>query len=150
MTSIIKNEDIVPLLTGRTPANVNRLFSYFLKQEELPLTKEQWSVMAVLWNKDGITQQDLADATFRDRPGITRLLDNLEKEGLTERRAHPTDRRVNLIYITKKGKELEKPVLRALKKTVDIAAKNISSESLENLRDTFRQINKNITELGII
>lgn len=144
MTTTLKNADVLHLLTGRTPLNINRLLSHYLKEDGIPLTREQWTVMAILWKADGCTQQDLADATYRDRPGITRLLDNLQKENLIERKPHETDRRTNRVFITEKGRNLEKPVIKALNKTIETATKNISNEQLETLRITFNQINENI------
>ena len=44
------------------------------------LTIEQWSVLYQLWKEDGKSQQELCNATFRDKPSITRLIDNLEKQ----------------------------------------------------------------------
>ncbi|MCO6497898.1 MAG: MarR family transcriptional regulator [Chitinophagaceae bacterium] len=146
MTTRIKNEDTLNLLTGRTPLNINRLLSYFLKESDISLTKEQWSVMAVLWKNDGCTQQVIADATYRDRPGTTRLLDNLEKDGFIERRADKTDRRANLIYLTKKGKSVEKSVVEALDKTINVATKGINDQKINLLREIFEQINTNIQE----
>jgi DNA-binding MarR family transcriptional regulator len=35
------------------------------------LTIEQWSVLYHLWKQDGISQQELCNATFRDKPSIT-------------------------------------------------------------------------------
>jgi DNA-binding MarR family transcriptional regulator len=49
------------------------------KQANLDITIEQWSVLYHLWKEDGMSQQQLCDATFRDKPSITRLVDNLEK-----------------------------------------------------------------------
>lgn len=149
MTMILKNEDFIHLLTGRTPLNMDRLLSYHLKEEQIPLSREQWSVMAVLWKEDGCTQQRLADVTHRDRPGITRLLDNLQKEGFIERRAHETDRRTNRIFLTAKGKSVQGNVVRALTKTVEAATKNIGNAQLSNLRKTFEQINNNIQNLEL-
>lgn len=146
MTTRFKNEDVLHLLTGRTPLSVNRLLSYYIKESGISLTKEQWSIMAVLWENDGCTQQVLADATYRDRPGITRLVDNLEKEGYIQRKAHPTDRRTNLIYLTKKGKEVEKPVVNALDETIQVATQNLSDKQLNDLRKTLDQIHNNIQE----
>lgn len=146
MTTRFKNEDVLHLLTGRTPLSVNRLLSYYIKESGISLTKEQWSIMAVLWENDGCTQQVLADATYRDRPGITRLVDNLEKEGYIQRKAHPTDRRTNLIYLTKKGKEAEKPVVNALDETIQVATQNLSDKQLNDLRKTLDQIHNNIQE----
>lgn len=149
MTTRIKNEDIFNLLTGRTPLSINRLLSYFLKESGISLTKEQWSVMAVLWDKDGCTQQVIATATYRDRPGTTRLLDNLEKQGYIERKPEIADRRTNLIYLTKKGKSIEQKVISALNKTIDLATQNITDRQISSLRNIFGQINKNIQELEL-
>ena len=38
-----------------------------------------------LWKQDGMSQQELCNATFRDKPSITRLVDNLEKLQLVKR-----------------------------------------------------------------
>lgn len=149
MTTVIKSNDIVPLLTGRTPMKVNRLMDFYLKEEQIPLSKEQWSVMAVLWEKDGCTQQEIADATFRDRAGITRLLDNLQKNDLVERRADVNDRRTNLVFLTKNGKKIEAKVVKVLKKTIDAITAGISHQEIENIRRTFQRINENIEQLKI-
>lgn len=148
MTTRIKNQDIIPLLTGRTPQNINRLLSYFLKKSNIPLTREQWSIMAVLWKNDGCPQQILADATDRDRPGITRLVDNLEKENMVERKPDPNDRRTNLIFLTKKGREIENSVIQALNDTIEIATKGMQDEDLHVMRKAFDQINQNIQEFN--
>lgn len=146
MTTRIKNEDILNLLTGRTPLNINRLLSFFLRESKISLSKEQWSVMAVLWKNDGCTQQVIADATYRDRPGTTRLLDNLQKDGFIERRSDKSDRRTNLIYLTKKGKSIEQSVVDALNKTIDVATKGISDQKINILRKVLEEINNNIQE----
>ena len=150
MTTRIENEDILNLLTGRTPLNINRLLTAHLKESDISLTKEQWSVMAVLWKKNSCNQQEIADATYRDRPGTTRLLDNLEKDGFIERKPDKTDRRTNLIYLTTKGKTIEKKVVDALNKTIDTATKGITDQQISQLRSIFEQINNNIQELEII
>lgn len=148
MTTIIQKQDIFPLLTGRTPLQINRLLSYFLKDAGIPLTKEQWSLMAVLWEKDGCSQQVLADATYRDRGSITRLLDNLSKEGLIERRPSTADRRTNLIYLAKKGRALEKPVLEILERVIEVVTMGIEKVQIDVVREVFSKINENIEQLS--
>ena len=54
-----------------------------------------------LWKEDGQSQQELCKATFRDKPSITRLVDNLEKLQLVKRVASTNDRRINRIFLTK-------------------------------------------------
>lgn len=58
---------------------------------------------------DGISQRRLADMLGVEEPTLVRLLDALQKQKMIERRPHPTDRRVNLIYMTPEAE----PVLSA-------------------------------------
>ncbi len=50
-----------------------------------------------LWEKDGVTQQELCNATFKDKPSMTRLIDNMERQHLVVRISDKKDRRTNLI-----------------------------------------------------
>lgn len=105
--------------------------------------------MAVLWKNDGCTQQVIADATYRDRPGTTRLLDSLEREGYIERRPQKQDRRTNLIFLTRKGKSIERTVVAALNKTIEVATRGISGKQINQLREIFETINNNIQTLEL-
>lgn len=51
--------------------------------------------------KDGVTQQELCNATFKDKPSMTRLIDNMERQHLVVRISDKKDRRTNLIHLTK-------------------------------------------------
>ena len=84
-----------------------------LMREEIEvydLTPPQFGLMAFLWQQDGLTQVELSDKGQIDRTTVGGLIDRLEKNGLVERRPHPQDRRAYKIYLTGKGKELEKPL----------------------------------------
>ena len=50
--------------------------------------------------------RELAALLGVDPPNLTPLVDDLERSGLVERRAHPTDRRVKLVVATPKGEAL--------------------------------------------
>jgi DNA-binding MarR family transcriptional regulator len=49
---------------------------------------------------------ELADALGIDAPYLTLVVDDLERQGLVERRPHPTDRRVKLVVATRRGKDV--------------------------------------------
>lgn len=53
---------------------------------------------------DGILQKDLAIAIGIEGPSLVRLLDNLEKDGLIERRAAANDRRGKTLHLTAEGR----------------------------------------------
>ena len=80
------------------------------RENNIDLTYEMHQIMAALWRKDGVNQQELADKTLKDKASMTFLIDNLTKRGLVKRSEHPGDRRSKLIYLTASGRRLGKKV----------------------------------------
>ena len=102
-----KKGELYSFITGKASTAIGRRLQKNFKQANIEITIEQWSVLYHLWKVDGMSQQELCDATFRDKPSITRLVDNLEKLKLVKRNASREDRRKNLIVLSPEGKELE-------------------------------------------
>src|SRR5919206_3993343 len=69
-----------------------------IKESGINLTFEMLEIMACLWNKDGINQQELADITIKDKSSMTYLVDNLAKHNMVTRMPDENDRRNNLIF----------------------------------------------------
>ena len=98
---------IFAILNGKVSAAINRKLYRNFRQYNVDITPEQWTVLLYLWEKDGVTQQELCNATFKDKPSMTRLIDNMERLNLVVRISGKTDRRINLIHLTKTGRDLE-------------------------------------------
>lgn len=69
------------------------------------MTRAQWSVLSRIERQEGMNQAELADALEIQPISLVRLIDRLHAQGLVERRAHPKDRRVNLLHLTASGRE---------------------------------------------
>lgn len=63
-------------------------------------TRSQWQVLVHLAKNEGIHQAGLADILEVEPISLMRILDKLQARGLVERRQHPKDRRVWLLYLT--------------------------------------------------
>lgn len=144
METIFTNENLYSILSGRTHSVFNRALLNNFRKNNITLTKEQWTILGVLWQDDGCSQQTLADKTYKDKPGITRLIDNLEKENLVERRPDAKDRRLNLIFLTPKGKIIEREVIQIVNQTLENSIKGINPENLKIVKETFQQIYDNL------
>lgn len=144
MTTILSFEEQYNLLTGRIFMYITRFLNHNFKSAGIDITKEQWTVLAVLWKQDGISQQAIADETGRDKPSTTRLLDNLEKLGYIERRPDNTDRRINNIYLTRAGINSEKRIMKAVEETFAMLSAGISDKEKETIRKVFNTIYKNL------
>jgi len=63
----------------------------------------QFSVLVVIEANPGLSQADLAETLGIERARLVRLLDGLERRGLTRRRPSPTDRRSHALTLTDTG-----------------------------------------------
>lgn len=134
---------IFAILNGRVSAAINRKLSRNFRQYNVDITPEQWTVLLYLWEKDGVTQQELCNATFKDKPSMTRLIDNMEKVNLVVRIASKTDRRTNLIHLTKTGKDLEEKLRYIANKTLKEALRGLSIEELSVSQEVLRKVFSN-------
>jgi DNA-binding MarR family transcriptional regulator len=80
------------------------------------LTPSQYNVLRILRGEGKpLPILEIADRTVNVVPGITGLIDRLERAGLVQRDRSPQDRRVIFVAITPRGtklvNELDKPVL---------------------------------------
>ncbi|MBX2844414.1 MAG: MarR family transcriptional regulator [Flammeovirgaceae bacterium] len=82
-----------------------------LNEMDAGITVDQWVVLDELQQKNGLSQNEIADCTFKDAPTVTRIIDLLCKKGLTERSMDENDRRRFKIMLTEEGKAKVKEVL---------------------------------------
>ena len=103
----------------RTTDMLSRGVAQVLKSEELSPT--QYNVLRILRGApDGLPCGEIANRMITRDPDITRLLDRLEKRGLTSRSRETKDRRMVLSRITPEGlgllAGLDEPVQEAHRK----------------------------------
>ena len=136
----IDKQLVFAILNGKVSTAINRKLSRNFRQNGIEITPEQWTILLSLWEKDGITQQDLCNATFKDKPSMTRLIDNMEKQHLVVRISYKKDKRTNLVYLTKTGRELESQSFKIAISTLHEALQGISVEELKIGQEVLRKI----------
>ena len=109
------DEAVVTLL--RTTDVVRRHLQQVVASQGITL--QQYNVLRILRGAgpDGLPTLDVADRMIETTPGITRLLERLEKKGLVRRRRCPEDQRRVLCLITPKARRhlaaLDEPMSEA-------------------------------------
>lgn len=149
MSSANFNVDInmvFAILNGRVSSSINKSLATEFKASGIDLTPEGWTVMIFLWEKDGVSQQALCNATYRDKPGMTRLLDTLEKKHLVVRVTDRNDKRSKLIFLTNEGREIEKKAREATQRTLSYALKGLDSDELIISQEVLKRVFKNLSE----
>lgn len=145
-SELIDPEYIFPIINGKVSMAINRKMYRNFRKAGVDITPEQWTVLSFLWRQDGVSQQKLCDATFKDKPSMTRLVDNLVKQGFVERHATPADRRSNLIFLTPKGESIKDEANRAVNETMHYALAGIDEEGLNQVRSILKIVFNNIQE----
>jgi len=72
------------------------------------LTLQQYNVLRILRGagREGLPTLEVANRLIERTPGITRMMDRLEKKGWVSRQRCPDDRRQVLCYLTEAGRQL--------------------------------------------
>lgn len=128
--SSLHPELLFALISGKLSAAVNRRLYRAFRQQDIEITPEQWTVLYYLWTRDGVTQQELCISTFKDKPSMTRLIDNLEKLHCVQRVASKADRRINIIKLSPRGKELEQESKPLVFSVIREALADLSQEEI--------------------
>ena len=140
----VNEREVFSILTGKISSTINRALLRAFSQEDLHITTEQWSVLSCLWKEDKVTQSDLCELTRKDKPSMTRLIDNLQRNKIVVRVPHATDRRVNLIHLTQYGASLREKVTAVVQSVVDKALKDVSKSEMMVARTVLNKIIANL------
>ena len=117
--------DLLPSLVGYQLrlTQLAYFFDFAKSVDDALVSPGRFGVLVLIGANPGLTQSRLALATHLDRSTMVAVIDLLESRGLVERRAAPSDRRSNALWLTEKGKRL----LRTMKQRVLAHDQRLSS-----------------------
>jgi DNA-binding MarR family transcriptional regulator len=139
-----KKGELYSFITGKASTAIARRLQKKFNTSGLNLTIEQWSVLYHLWKEDGKSQQELCNATFRDKPSITRLVDNLEKLGLVKRMPSENDRRINKVQLTKQALKLQEETMTLAEETLNEALEGVPAEHINLCKEVLQKVYDNL------
>jgi DNA-binding MarR family transcriptional regulator len=140
-----KRGELYSVINGMASTAVARRLQKNFRNAGLEITIEQWSVLYHLWREDKLSQQELCNRTFRDKPSITRLIDNLEKQKLVKRIASPTDRRINLVALTDTARDLQDITIDLANQTMSEALVGVDKHEIDVVKSVFQRVYDNLT-----
>lgn len=141
-----KRGELYSVITGMASTAVARRLQKNFRSAGLEITIEQWSILYHLWKQDCISQQELCKHTYRDKPSITRLIDNLEKQKLVKRTASKTDRRINLVCLTDAGRDLQNITVDIANQTMNEALVGIEKEEIDMVKHVLQKVYDNLSD----
>ncbi|MBX2931527.1 MAG: MarR family transcriptional regulator [Chitinophagaceae bacterium] len=143
--SHFKRGELYSVLNAMAATAIARRLQKNFRNNGIDITIEQWSILYHLWKEDGLSQQELCNRTFRDKPSITRLIHNLEKQKLVKRVSDKKDKRVNSVCLTESAKKLHDITISIANQTMDEALVNVSKEEIETVKNVLQKVYDNVT-----
>jgi DNA-binding MarR family transcriptional regulator len=87
--------------------------------KDLGLSIPQFDLVSTLTEREGLTQQELAERLYVTKGNVSGLVDRLVDAGLVERHPIPGDRRSHALHLTPKGRELAQAGIKAQRSYVE-------------------------------
>ena len=139
-----RSDDAPAWLIQRTARLLRVLFLRLVQEQGgVDVTPEMWTVMTRLMARDGQYQSELAAATYRDRPNMSRILAGMEQRSLVSRRPDAEDRRKTRIYLTPRAHEIVASTAPLAMRTRDRLYEGLKKKELKALRRALRIIEAN-------
>lgn len=102
-----------------------------------------WYFLRALWDEDGLTQRALSTRVGTMEPTTVAAIMLMEKSGFVERKRNKEDRRKINVYLTVRGRALERELLPAGITVAEVATRSLTSRELEMLLRLLGDIQKN-------
>ena len=142
------NGDSSPLATsmGYQVRITYRMLEKFI-QDRLVDTDVQigmWYFFRILWIQDGLTQRELSRRVGTAEPTTLEQLRKMEKHGHITRKRSKEDRRVVHVFLTPKGRALEKKLMKHVSELNAAALEGFSADQTIMLRDLLSRVQNNM------
>lgn len=138
-------ESVILFLIEQTTKKAKRYSQREFEQRKLGITIEQWVLLKIVDEHEGLSQNDLAQKSYRDRASITRSLDILEKKGLLERIPIKGNRRQYEIHLSEQGKVFVTDNMDMILRHRTKSLEGFSPEEVKSLRSMLLRIQDNMT-----
>ena len=139
MTVKYKEHKNFGFLIERTIKKIRQNLQKRFADNNIDITVDQWVILDQLNNRNGMSQNELAECTYKDAPTVTRIIDLLCKKDLTTRVMDKDDRRRFKIMLTNEGnKVIEKalPEVYAIRKQGWEGLEDTDYKNLMRILDT--------------
>ena len=137
----VPDDRIAHLIKDATRALVRSLQNE-LKKYGVPFS--QWAILRVLWTQDGLSQRELSSMAGIMESTTANVVRQMETKGYILRRHLGKNKRKRHVFLTLKGRKLEKKLVPLAEEVNKKARKNIAQEEIKLLRNCLLTMIENL------
>jgi len=127
--------------------NNQRFFAQKLAQYSLPMEVGQIPSLVQVYRYPGITQDGISSNAGMDKGTVAHTVKQLEDAGLVTRQTDEKDRRVNHIFPTPKGLEIEGQVFQIIRELHEILYQGFEKSEIEKAISLLERMKNNISNI---
>lgn len=132
-----------------TADNARLLRTVFARRvREVGLTRAQWLALTRINRRPGMSQSELAEMMEIEKAPAGRIVDRLEEKSWIERRAEPSDRRINRIYLTEQGARIHAAIAPLADATIRDAVAGLTRAEQARLVALMSKVKAQLTMLA--
>ena len=133
-----KGKPPVAFLLAQVGAHAAMKFGERLKT--LQLTPPDAGILRMLSHSSGLSQQELSGRLKIHPSRLVAILDELENQGLVERKPQPDDRRQYALHLTPKGSDVLSQIGKVAREHMEDICSTLSANERDTLGDLLRRI----------
>ena len=138
------------LIAGTYISVLMRQLNLFFGHElsDVEITASELMYLSQLYNRDGLTQEEMAAVITVDKAATTRTIQGMEKKGLVRREAHEENYRAKRVYLTDKAKNAEPRIRELQKKWVDFITQDMTQKEAEVFAAQLKKMSQRAKEIN--
>lgn len=143
---IIRQTDENPVMILNSIARLFRAKAALSSDFSELLPHSSRRLLMHLGREDGRSQLELAELAHLSPPTVSLGLKKMEELGLIRREADEKDARISKVYLTDKGKELDKDNIARLRVIDDMVMRGLTEEELSFVKEILIKMRNNLLE----
>ena len=137
-------DNVIGFVVGQAGYRLSQALLRAIESLGSDLRPREFAVLNRLHERGELTQIQLAELTYKDKPAITRMLDRLIERRLVHKIASPADRRAMVVSLTPEGEAIRDAIAPLIVGFLEDACDGISQEDLAVTVATLKRISARI------
>jgi len=130
--------EMLPYLMNRVTTRANQLWVRTLREHGLTIGR--WQVLSVLTQFDGSRIGTIADLSGGEQPAVSRVVDQMERDGLVIRRPSLQDSRAVEVWITDRGRGIIEDLMPEANAFVERMLRKLDDSEVRLLKSLMERI----------
>jgi DNA-binding MarR family transcriptional regulator len=137
-------DDVIGFVVSQAAYQLARTLSRAIAEVGIEITPREFAVINRLHQHGQLSQSELAEMTYKDKPAVTRMLDRLIAQGLVKKLPCSADRRVFQVSLTAEGEAVRERIVPLCVDMLESACKGIRREDLLTTVATLKKLTAQI------